>query len=48
MAAAREQMRVLRKYMGDEAVDGLTMADVKAIFTAWLEESKAQGASAGE
>lgn len=47
-AAVRKQLEVLATYMGAEAVASLTMSDLRNIFAAWLEESKARGASQGE
>ena len=43
----RLQLDLLRRYIGDEA-DELTSAQVAEIFTAWAEESEAQGATPGE
>lgn len=48
VAAGRQQLSILAKYMGEEAANSLNLADVRNIFVAWLEESKAMGASQGE
>lgn len=42
------QLLMLKKYMGDEAVDNMSVDMADAILKAWGEESTKQGASAGE
>ena len=45
---AREHLRILAKYMGEEAAMALTTAEANGILAAWLEESNKAGASQGE
>lgn len=47
-AAFKFQLELLRKYIGDEAVDQLTAQDVRDIIDAWADESSKQGATPGE
>ena len=41
------EVRLLRTYIG-EAVDTLTVGDIRDIFEAWTAESSEQGAEPGE
>ena len=47
-AALRFQYDLVVKYLGEGVADVITTAQMGEIFAAWVEESQAQGASAGE
>ena len=44
----RWQRDFLTLYLGEDTVASMTMADVQEVYQAWLEESSAVGAEAGE